>query len=323
MHQRGEETAEFVTKYTTQLTILDVIINYYHCLTLEQVQQTLQSQLNAASEFEKETGQLYGQGQVVEWQNQQAQLTVLARQTELNRAKYALKQAQADLLTSMGLSPLAEIRLNIEQPLKAPDEPLEELVYKALLENPQLHIADRQVAIEEEKVKVALAAFLPRLTVFANRTNTSDSFQVFDNFWTYGFSGTMAIFTGFSNINEYKAAKERKKAAFIEREQRTLVIMLEVLKAYLNLENAKDESLFAQKSFEVASKRFYEINEKWKEGLIQSSEMLSVLAEKDNAQMELMNSNFRLQVCIATLQNVMGITNTQKDSEKKDEPARH
>ena len=182
------------------------------------------------------------------------------------------------------------------------------MVYKALIENPQLQIADRQVAIEKEKVKVALAAFLPRLTIFANRGNTSDSFQLYQDFWTFGLTGTMAIFNGFANINEYKAAKERKKAAFIEREQETLTLILEVFKAYLNLQNAKDQAMLAQKSFDAASKHFDEINEKWKEGLVQSSEMLNVLAEKDNAQMELMNSNFNLQVCIATLQNAMGIT---------------
>ncbi|MGA2915211.1 MAG: TolC family protein [Sedimentisphaerales bacterium] len=319
MHQRGEETAELVTKYTMQITILDVIINYYHCLTLEQTMQALQSQLNAAGEFEKETGQLYRQGQVVEWQNQQAQVTVLARQTELNRTKYALKQAYADLLASMGLSPIAQIRLKIDQPLKSPDEPLEELVCKALLVNPQLQISDRRVAIEEEKVKVALAAFLPRISVFANRSTTSDSFQVFDTLWSYGFAGTMTVFNGFANINEYKAAKERRKAAFVEREQQTLVLILQVYKAYLNLENAKDEVLFAQKSFDVASKHFDETYEKWKEGQVQSSEMLSQMAGKDNAQMELMNSNFSLQVCIATLQNVMGTTDTPKIDEKKNE----
>jgi outer membrane protein TolC len=323
MHQRGEETAQIVTKYTAQLTVLDVVINYYHCLMLQQELQALHSQLDAAKELEKETGQLYSQGQVVEWQYQQTQVAVLSRQTDFNRTDYALKQAYADLLASMSLSPLAEIQLNIEQPLTEPNEPLENLVYKALIENPQLQIADRNVAIEEEKVKVALAAFLPKLTVFANHSTTSDSFEVPSALWSYGFAGTMTIFNGFANINEYNAAKERRKVSFIEREQQTLVVMLQVLKAYLNLENAKDQQLFAGRSFDVISKHSDEIYEKWKQGQVQSSEMLNMMAEKGNAQMEFMNSNFRLQVCIATLQNVMGITDIQSIDEKKNESKKH
>jgi outer membrane protein TolC len=308
MHKRGEEVAQLVTKYTAQMTILDVTINYYHCLTLQQTLSALQSQLNAANALEKEISELFREGLVTQWQYQQAQVIALTRKTELDRTEYAIKQANGDLLASMGISPLVEIPLNVEQTLKEPNEPLEDLVYDALLANPQLHIADRQIEIEKEKVKVALAAFLPRLTVFANRGNTSDSFQLYQNFWTYGLSSTVAVFNGFANINEYKAAKQRRVAAFIEREQKTLVLMLEVLKAYLNLENAKEETRLAQKSFDTTSRHFDEVNEKWKEGLLQSSEMLNILAEKDNAQMELMVSNFNLQVSIATLQNVMGVT---------------
>jgi len=48
MHQRGEEIAEIVTKYTKQMTVLEVTINYYHCLSLKQTDMALQSQLNAA-----------------------------------------------------------------------------------------------------------------------------------------------------------------------------------------------------------------------------------------------------------------------------------
>ena len=318
MHKRGEEIAELVTKYTEQMTVLEVTVNYYLCLALQQAQSALQSQLNAANELEKEISVFWQEGTVTQWQYQQAQVAVLARKTELTRIQSVLKQTTADLLVSMGISPSAEITLKVEQPLKEPNEPLEDLVYRALIENPQLHIADRQVAIEEEKVKVAIAAFLPRLTVFANRTNTSDSFQLFQDFWTYGLSGTLAVFNGFANINEYKAAKERKKEAFIEREQQTLTLMLEVFKAYLNLQSAKDLAMLAQKSSDAASTHFDEVNEKWKEGIISSSEMLAVLAEKDNAQAELMVSNFILQVSIATLQNVMGITDTPKVLSKKD-----
>ena len=308
MHQRGEDTARMVTKYTEQMTVLEITINYYYCLELQQVSQAMQSQLKAAEQFEKEIAELFREGLVTEWQYKQAQVTVLARKTELHRIGYALKQTKADLLVSMGLSSLADISLKVEQPLQMPSEPLEDLVYKAMLKNPQLYISDLQVAIAEEKVKIALAAFLPRLTIFASRTNTSDSFQVYQNFWTYGLSGTLAIFNGFANINEYKAAKERRKAAFIDREQQTLTMILQVYKAYLNLENAKEGMLLAQKSFDAESSHFNEINDKWKEGLVQSSDMLSVMADKDNAQMELMNSNFNLQVCIATLQNAMGTT---------------
>jgi len=319
MHQRGEEIAELVTKYTKQMTILEVIINYYHCLSLEAAERALQSQVNAAIELEKKIQAFYEEGLVTQWQSEQAQVHLLARKTELHRIQYALKQAKADLLSSMGLSPLAEIFLEIEQPLKAPNESLEELVAEAFISNPQLHIADRQIAIEKEKVKVALASFLPRLVGFANRTHSSDSYLLYDNFWTYGLAGAITLFNGFANINEYNAAKQHQKEAFIKREQQTLVLMLEVVKAYLNLEDAKEESLLAQMTFEVSLKHLTEVEENWSEGLIDSSVLLNVIAEKDAAQMEAMNSRFQLQVSIATLYNVMGITDKDYGGNKHED----
>jgi len=314
MHQRGEEIAELVTKYTRQMTILEVTVNYYHCLALEQAERALQSQLNAAVGLEKEISAFYEEGLATEWQFKQAQVFVLERNTSLHNMQYALGQAKADLLASIGLSPLADISLDTTNPVNPPNESLEDLVVETLVSNPQLQIADRKIAVEKEKVKVALAGFLPRLAGFASRTHSSDSFLLYDNYWTYGLAGTMTLFNGFANINEYKAAKERQKQAFTEREQQTIVLMLEVLKAHLNLENAKEQSLLAQKAYDASSRHLIEVEEKWREGLVESSEMLDILAERDNAQMEAMNSRFHLQVSIATLNNAMGITD--KDYEE-------
>lgn len=316
MYQRGEEIAGIVTKYTKQMTVLEVTINYYHCLSLKQIEHALESQLNAAIALEKEISAFYEEGMVTQWQSEQAEVLVLHKESTLHSVQYAIRQAEADLLTSMGLSPLAEISLKIEQPLQAPNESLEGLVAEALISNPQLHIADRQIAIEKEKVKVALAGFLPRLLGFANRTHSSDSYLLYDNFWTYGLAGTMTLFNGFANINEYKAAKERQKEAFLEREQQTLVLMLEVIKAYLNLEDAKRQSLLAQKAFDASSVHLTEVQERWREGLIDSSQMLDVMAEKDAAQTGLTNSHFQLQVATATLYNVMGFTDISYEDNK-------
>lgn len=321
MHQRGEEIAELVTKYTKQLTVLEVTINYYHCLSLKQTAIALQSQLNTAVALEKEIRAFYKEGMVTQWQAEQASAIVLDKETTLSSVQYAIKQAEADLLVSMGLSPLSDISLDIERPLEIPDRPLDDLIADALISSPQLSIADRNIAIKKEKVKVALAGFLPRLVGFANRTHSSDSFLLYDNFWTYGLAGTMSVFNGFATVNEYKAAKERKKEAFIEREQQTLVLMLEVVKAYLNLEDSKRQSLLAQKTFDVSSMHLTEVEEKWHEGLIDGSGMLDVMAGKDAAQMELTNRSFQLQVTTATLYNIMGITDIDYEENKNENDA--
>ena len=311
MYERGEEIAELVTEYTKQMIVLEVTANYYYCLSLEQAAVALESQLSAAEALQKGFDAFKDEGMLTQWQAEQAQLFVLAKQTDLNDTKYTLTQAKADLLTAMGLSPLAEIHLKYEAGPEAPTAPLEELVFESLINHPQLQIADRTIAIEEEKTKLALAAFLPRLTAFANRTNTSDSFQVYQNYWMTGLTGTISLFNGFANINQYKAAKEQKQKAFIQREQASLALMLQVTKAYLNLKKAQDIEQLAGNTLQVQQQRLTEYQHKYQEGLISGSEVLDVLSQRDTAQAELNMAQFQLQLSNATLLNAMGKTDTE------------
>ncbi len=311
MHQRGEEIAKLVTEYTKQMTVLEITVMYFHCLGLQEIEKALTSQTTAAAALEKQLSAFCDEGLVSKWQAEQAEVMAVSRRTDLHRTQYALSQTKADLLTAMGLSPLADISLEVQTPLNAPQEPLEELIAETLILHPQLKIADHEIAIKKEKVKVAITSFLPKLIGFANRTHSSDSFMLFPNYWTMGLAGTVSLFNGFANINEYEAAKEHQKEAFIQREEATMALILEVVKAHLNLKNAREEMILAGKAFGMSSKHFVEVQQHWQEGLVDSAEMLSVLAEKDRTQMGLMNARFQLQVTTATLLNVMGKTDIE------------
>jgi len=129
----------------------------------------------------------------------------------------------------------------------------------------------------------------------------------------------LRVFDGFANVNAYKLVREQRKDAYIRREQASLALMIKVVKAYLNMANAEAEMVLAEKFQSVASKRFAEIEEKWREGLISSSEMLSVTAERDNAQMQKMAARFQHQISIATLINAMGKTDTSVEEQNNED----
>jgi len=319
MHTRGEEIAELVTEYTEQITILEITALYFHCLSLQQLEGVLESQLDAIEALQKEMNAFFEEGLVSNWQVKQVEVMVSAQRLEFDKTHRAIEQVKAELLMAMGLSPLAEFSLVNQAPLKAPTESLEHLILEALISNPRLQISDREVAIEQEKVKTAITDFLPVLIGFAGRTNTSDSFQKYTTYWTTGLSGALSLFDGFANINEYKAAKERKKDAYIRREQATLTLMVEVIRAHLSLKTAGQEMELASMNLDASIKHWNQIKQKWDEGMINSSEMLQVTAEREQAVMQVINTRFQYQVCIATLLNVIGKTNTQIEEEKNEE----
>ena len=308
MHTRGYEIAELVTDYTAQAIALQVTTVYFDCLSLERMLSALESQLTAARAMEKELAALQQEGMISTWQSEQGRVLVMARQTELNRMRRSLGQAKAELLANMGLNPTGDVKLELQMSLEAPEDSLEILITEALLNHPSLAIADRQVAIEKEKIRAAVTNFLPRLSGFASRVDTSDSHQVYTNYWLGGLSGAITVFDGLANVNQYKAAKESHKDALLRRQQATLTLMLQVIRALDQVRLAQEQVELAGQINQVASKHLAEVRQQYEQGLIQASDMLDMVAEADRAEIQYLQSRFQYQTSIAVLTNVLGKT---------------
>jgi len=308
MRKRGAEIADLVTDYTRQMTVLEVTIDYYQCLSLEENEKALASELAAAVEMEKQLRNLSDEGLIRPWQADQAGIAVQARRIRRDQTRRSLTQAKANLLAALGLSPLAEITLRSETPLKPPVMRLEDLVLETLLNNRQLQISDRNVEIQKEQVKIALADFLPKLFGFVYRPESLEDFGPSVDQWIYGLSGTMTLFNGFTNVNEYKAARHRREASFLEREQATLSVILEAMRAYLTVATTDEQVALARNALNVATRRLAETEQQWHEGLVSSSDLLDVTAQRDNARAQAIAARFQHQVATATLLNIMGRT---------------
>ena len=318
LHKRGEEIAALVTDYTKQMTVLQVTLLYYHCLSLEEMERALESEVAAAVALDKELRALYTEGLVSEWQADQAQVQVQARRIERNRMGRNLAEARADLLAAMGLSPLANLSLKAETPLEPPCGTLDQLIFEALLAHPELKIADRQIEIQEEQVKIAFTNFLPKLFGFVMYPDMLEDFVSTSDQWTYGLSGTMTLFNGFANINEYKAARERRSESFLAREQASLALMLEVVSAHLALQTAAEQETLARRISDVAVKRFTETQNQWREGLVNASALLDAMSEREKARVQAISARFQYQVTTATLLNVMGQTQIDYEEPEHD-----
>lgn len=310
MHTRGYEIAELVTDFTRQAIALQVTAQYFQCLSLEQALTVLESQLAASQTLEKELTAYRQEGLVSDWKAEQGRVLVLARRTQLRQVQKSLGQAKAELLAGMGLDPISDVTLEMQMPLEAPGDSLGDLITEALLNHSSLAISDRQVAIEKEKLKAAVTAFLPQLMGFAGRVDTSDSHQVFTNYWLGGFSAAITLFDGLANVNYYQAAGELQKEALIRREQATLTLMLQVIRALDQTELVQDQMELARRMNEVTSKHLAEVKQQYEQGLIQASDMLATAAEADEAEIRYLHARFQYQTSIAVLTNVVGKTQT-------------
>jgi len=318
MHKRGEEIAEIAADYTRQMIVLQVTTYYYYCLGLKEIDKVLDSRIRAAEKLAEQLQDFQAEGLVFAWQSDLAHVNLESQKLQRKRIRQLLEQTKGQLLMAMGLSPLGSIQLSPSPPTMPPQGTLEDFIAEALLNHPRLRIADREIAIEKEKVKLALTGFMPSLTGFANRVNTTDAFQRYSNYWMMGLSGVLTVFNGFANINEYQAAKENVKKAALQREQTTLALMLEVFRAYQNLQLAQDSIVLFEYNDKAAKAHYDQVYQQWQEGLVDASDLLSVVAEKDLAQMVRINSQFQVQVALATLVNAMGQTEIDYEEAQHD-----
>ncbi|MBN1973537.1 MAG: TolC family protein [Sedimentisphaerales bacterium] len=318
LHTHGYEISKLVTEYTRQSIALQITAQYFQCLSLEKMLIVTESQLNAAKAVQRELKALGVEGIANDWKVEQANSLVLTRQTELQRTKNSHKQAKAELMANMGLNPLEDVSLETQLNLEVPEGSLEDLITEALLNHPSMSISDREAAVEKEKIRAAVTAFIPNLYGYAARIDTSDSHQVFTNYWLGGISAAITLFDGLANVNYYKAAKELRQASLLRRDQAAITLMIQVIRASDQVQTAKDLVELTEQIEKTSAIHLAEIKKQYEQGLIQTSDMLMMTAEAQNAEVQSLQARFQYQTCIAMLNNVMGHTKTKFEDSNND-----
>lgn len=307
-HRHGEAIGTLVADYTRQMIALQVTALYFQCLALEEGGKALSSQLESAKAFRDEVESFFKEGLVLESELLMVRTLVQARETDCSKNKNALADATSGLLEVMGLSPLASLELKTDTPISLPEGELEDWLLHTLLHHPRLAIADRQVAVEEDKLKIAITEFLPILAVFSARTHTTNSKNAYPYMTATGFSGLMTLFNGFANINEYKAARLGRKGAYLTREQESLSLMAQLFQSRLQIENAAADAALASVALEAAESGLREGEARFREGLINTSEFMEIRSRRDGAAAQVVAAEYIQQVAAAVARNIMGAT---------------
>ncbi len=317
LHQRGEELSAVASDYTRQMIALQATGLYFQCLATRESRRALEAQRDAAVALAREIEAHHNEGLVTDADLAQVRVLRLMRENALELNARAYEQNLAELLTAMGLAATADLELAGSTTIAPPEGTLDDWILKAMLRHPRLAIADLVVAIEEEKVRIAITEFLPTLIGFASRSHTSNSFMAYPYVSAFGFAGLMTVFNGFATVNEYRAARVEQEQAFLRREQESLTVMLEVVRARAGVSDATDNAQLAEAAAEAAVIMLREEKAKMREGLLRPSEMLDTIARHDEAQVNAVNARYQKQVMAAVARNVLGATYLEQEDNEQ------
>ncbi len=307
-YKKGDDIQRLIALRVKQGIRLQVTALYLSCLSLESGYTAAKSAAEQAVVLFKEMEAMYNEGFILKSELENARAFKTMQQNNLAEMERQKTYARAELLEAMGLYPLSEITLGDSPSLSIENNELADMIYTAMLNRPELLAADRGIEARGDSVKMAISAFLPKIFLIGDFTSNRDSYLKYRDIFTYGASGILTIFDGFANVYEYKAAKQEKEQAMLEREQSCIKIMLEVIKAKQSLDYEDENKKLAQHQLSSAESRSNEVISLWKEGMKTTSEKLDAASNYASANASKALADYRYQVAVATMADVMGIT---------------
>jgi outer membrane protein TolC len=307
-YRKGADIRLLVSERVRQAIRLQVTALYMACLSQETSGKAIEASGEQAQSLVKQMEAFQREGLILKSDLEEAKVFLTSQQNNLQDNKRLQKSTKAELMEAMGLSPLDHITLKGTPSFSVKDEDVTQQIYEAMINRPELKISDRNITVKEDEVKIAIAGFFPTIGLFTQYTNSSNSYQYYENIWSYGISGVLSVFDGFANIQHYKAAKQEREKAMIEREQSCLKIMLEVIKARDLLDKAKDMRNLLTKEADSSRISLKEVQSQWDEGLVTASDKLKAVSRNATAEANLALADYQYQVAAAAMIDVMGLS---------------
>lgn len=308
LRNKGVNISNLVKDYTCQMIALQTTALYFQILALENMEKTLQLQVDTANRLTNQINSFYEEGMVTQSQKEQVLLLRQSRERDLKQCQQEIKTAKAQFNTVLGVSPIKEIKISQQVNIPFIEGNTEDLILSALKNHPRILIEDRKVEISEDEIKLAITNFLPLIGGFSQWQYTSNSYTMYSQSVLTGLQGILTLFNGFANIQQYRIAKAKKEKTFIEREETSLSLMTGVVRAKANWEKAKEDMKLAEQAYIYYKEKYRETNEKWNEGMAADVDIVTAQNELCIAEINLMNARIQEQIAIAILWNSTGKT---------------
>jgi len=308
LRQKGVDVSNLVKDYTCQMIALQTTALFFQLSALENMEKSLQLQLDAANKLVEQMNHFYDEGLITQSQKEQTILLKQSKERDLAQCRDEIISTKAQLNTVLGISPLEKIKVAKDTPVPTIDKSLEDLILGALKSHPQIFLADQKILASEDEIRLAITNFLPVIGGFSQWQYTSSTKSLYSQSVVSGLQGILSLFSGFANINQYRIAKASRGKAFLEREDTSLSLMSGVVRAKSNWEQAKEDLKLAEQAFTYYKEKFREANEKWNEGMITEADIVSVQAELGTAEINLINAQIQEQLALASLWNSTGKT---------------
>lgn len=281
---------------TKERIVFGVIAAFLDARRADQLRQVVEESLAAAREHRKVAGDLYDLGVVARNDVLAADVRVAREEGLLVTAENRVELARSRLALRMGFSgekAVAPEPGDFPVPEEEPP-PLSESVRIAMEKRPELKAQGAAVREGEAGVSAAQAEFAPTLYGEGGYLYDSNSYNPNPNTFTLLLGGKINLFSGFSDEAAKRAAllgveRRKEELALLQDE-----IALSVKRAHLAVIEAEKKKSIAEVAVGQAEENLRIQNNRYREGLAISTEVLDAQALVTEAKVVLFNATFDL-----------------------------
>jgi outer membrane protein len=263
---------------THQKIVFAVTESFYDDNTSRQQVEAAQSTLEAAQTVADESKARFDNGLGTTQDVLQAEQELAQADYDLEAAKGALDDAQVTLVRALGIFPTTQIHVARIPEKAVPDnldDPLDDLVDRALSQRPDLLAKLASLKASQAAVRKARAAYYPQISLDAGAgwskldANAYNSPYVGNSKPVYaaGLAIELPIFDGFARRNNLQIAKAELKAAESDLADSRDTAVEQVMTTYIDLKTALRKQNAAEVLLSAAQTAFDASLASYKQGL--------------------------------------------------------
>lgn len=246
-----EKAQQYRLARAKQLLDVQVTAQFYESAVADELIRAYVSETNSTTALLRQVEGLRSEGFATEPDLARVKTKLLSDVHALKSAEVKAELARARLADILRFEPgTPTLRVDGASMTRALQHPrmlsLEDAVMAALTNRLDLFAADRLTKVREIEIYRALTEWLPDIAVTGGGNYANQDLLATSHFWSGGVVGALSLFKGFQSVNDYRKAKEERKAEYEMLENRMMAVVISVIDAYRRRALAEEAATVAR-----------------------------------------------------------------------------
>ena len=280
----------------------------YGVLRSVQLSGVAAARVTAVAEHVRNAELMEEAGIVPQFDVVQARTELSQAQEQLIMTQTAIEQARAQLRRILALPQETPVNITEAPPAEMPEGLLPELIDVARANRPEVTTAESALRIAELNRRLAGRHLAPTVALTGQYTRQTEAGLGGDSYsWQVGVVAEKPIFDGGVKRARITSAEARVEEAELEVQQAQEQVALEVVQAWLSVQEARERIGTAQQGLVEARERRRMAQLRYREGLAPGIEVIDADTALAAAEASLVNAEYDRQLAVTQLRTAMGI----------------